>query len=332
MCYSAQIRAEYKLYTREFGATLSIEDYVRKFWSKNGDEWIKRLGGFRSWFEQPSTPEEQRIHDAIADWQARQVAEVEQELFKQTRRVADNERKLLAKVTKTAQEEVRKGTGKVEAAKAQLTELKRSGVRDAVRIYPQGLAPVMVWEDGRYVVKFMRYQCRIPGRPSSSDWVTDKSTGRKRLSGTYNARRDNLERYWRGQFGHQHGIVLADSFFEHVDLHDLEGRPLRAGEKPTDVILEFTPDYGKFMHVACLWAYWSGEEAGEPDEPDLLSFAAVTDEPPAEVAAAGHDRCIIPIKPENVDAWLRPNPKNLTALHAILDDRERPYYEHRMAA
>ena len=64
----------------------------------------------------------------------------------------------------------------------------------------------------------------------------------------------------------------------------------------------------------------------------LLSFAAVTDEPPAEIAAAGHDRCIIPIKPEHIDAWLNPDPGNLKALYAILDDRERPYYEHRLAA
>ena len=61
-------------------------------------------------------------------------------------------------------------------------------------------------------------------------------------------------------------------------------------------------------------------------------FAAITDEPPAEIAAAGHDRCVIPIRLENVDAWLNPDPKNLAALYAILDDRERPYYEHRLAA
>ena len=54
------------------------------------------------------------------------------------------------------------------------------------------------------------------------------------------------------------------------------------------------------MLVACLWSHrQEGEES-------LLSFAAITDEPPAEVAAAGHDRCIIPIKPENPDAWLDP--------------------------
>ena len=81
------------------------------------------------------------------------------------------------------------------------------------------------------------------------------------------------------------------------------------------------------MLVACLWSHWQ-----EPGEPDLLSFAAITDEPPAEVAAAGHDRCIIPIKPENMDAWLNPDPKNLATQYAILDNRERPYYKHQMAA
>ena len=40
----------------------------------------------------------------------------------------------------------------------------------------------------------------------------------------------------------------------------------------------------------------------------------------------------IPIKPEHVDGWLNPDPNNLKALSAILDDRERPYYEHRLAA
>jgi putative SOS response-associated peptidase YedK len=62
-----------------------------------------------------------------------------------------------------------------------------------------------------------------------------------------------------------------------------------------------------------------------------LSFAAITDEPPAEVAAAGHDRCVIPIKPENVDAWLNPS-GDLQSAYRILDDRWRPHCEHRLAA
>ena len=67
-------------------------------------------------------------------------------------------------------------------------------------------------------------------------------------------------------------------------------------------------------------------------EPDLLSFAAITDDSPEEIAIAGHDRCIIPIKPENVEAWVNPDPGNLAVAYTILDDRARPFYEYRMAA
>lgn len=81
------------------------------------------------------------------------------------------------------------------------------------------------------------------------------------------------------------------------------------------------------MLVACLWSHWTAT-----GEQDLYSFAAITDEPPSEVAAAGHDRCIVPIKPEHVEAWLNPDPKNLKALQDMPDDRDRPYYEHRLAA
>jgi putative SOS response-associated peptidase YedK len=112
-----------------------------------------------------------------------------------------------------------------------------------------------------------------------------------------------------------------------VKRHRLEGRELTEGELEENVVLEFRPQPAQDMLIACLWSHWQS-----PGEPDLLSFAAITDEPPPEVAAAGHDRCIIPIKPENIDAWLNPDQRNLAAQYSILDDRERPYYEHRMAA
>jgi putative SOS response-associated peptidase YedK len=164
----------------------------------------------------------------------------------------------------------------------------------------------------------MRYQCRPAGKPAFYD---------TKFPGTYNARSDSLEKFWKGQFGVSHGILVANAFYENVSRHRLEGRELREGEEAQNVVLEFRPRPQQDMLVACLWSRWTG-----PGEPDLLSFAAITDEPPSEVAAAGHDRCIIPIKPQHIGAWLNPRPGDLATQYAILDDRERPYYEHRLAA
>ena len=94
-------------------------------------------------------------------------------------------------------------------------------------------------------------------------------------------------------------------------------------------MLQFTPRTGEPMYVACLWSCWIDPKG---QEPDLLSFAAITDEPEAEVAAAGHDRTIINLKPEHVDAWLSPEPGNLQALYEIFDDKQHPYYQFREAA
>jgi putative SOS response-associated peptidase YedK len=211
------------------------------------------------------------------------------------------------KPTKAAANSQRIATDKIAWAMGKLADLKRTeSTDDDSRIFPGHYAPVMVVENGRRVVKPMRYQCRPAGKPAPHD---------TRFPGTYNARRDNLEGFWKDLFGHSHAIMFADAFFENVK---------RDG---ANVVLEFKPRPAQDMLVACLWSRWTA-----PAEPDLLSFAAITDEPPQEVAAAGHDRCIIPIKPEHVDAWLSPDPTKLRALYDILDDRERPYYEHRLAA
>ena len=82
------------------------------------------------------------------------------------------------------------------------------------------------------------------------------------------------------------------------------------------------------MLIACLYAEWRDPKGGKP----LLSFAAITDEPPAEVAAAGHDRMIINLKPEHLDAWLKPQGHSLEELQRILADRQAPYYEHEVMA
>ncbi|WP_341313574.1 SOS response-associated peptidase family protein [Paraburkholderia sp. IMGN_8] len=319
MCYSAQIQADYRKFVRMFGATMSIKEFARLFFERAEGSKAKIPKAMEDAFSEAQSDAEREVKALIDRFNAEQVTKLEQDLFKLRARLADAERSLQTKVTKATTESRRIATDKIAWTLGKLEDIRRTEpqARDS-RIFPGHYAPVMVMENGQRVLKPMRYQCRIAGKPASYD---------VKFPGTYNARRDNLEGFWKPLFGYLHGILVVNAFYENVSRAKMEGRDLAEGERDENVVLEFRPNPAHDMLVACLWSRWSA-----PGEPDLLSFAAITDEPPAEVAAAGHDRCIIPIKPENVDAWLNPDASDLAALYAILDDRDRPYYEHRMAA
>lgn len=319
MCYSAQIQADFRQYVRMFGAQMSIEEFARLFFERAEGSKAKIPKGMEDAFRAPQSDAERDIAALIASFDTQQTAQLEQDLFRQRTRLADAERTLQTRVTKAATESRRIATDKIAWTLGRLDDLKRTEpqLRDS-RIFPGHYAPVMVMENGRRVIRPMRYQCRPAGKPAFYD---------VKFPGTYNARRDNLEGFWKPLFGYSHGVMIVSAFYENVSRARLEGRELAAGEQDENVVLEFRPDPPQDMLVACLWSHWTGK-----GEADLLSFAVITDEPPPEIALAGHDRCIIPIKPENVDAWLNPEPGNLAAAYAILDDRDRPRYEYRLAA
>jgi hypothetical protein len=86
-------------------------------------------------------------------------------------------------------------TSKIEWAMGRLADLRRADLKDSDAHIYQGYY-ALVMENGHRVVKPMRYQCRPAGKPAIND---------VKFPGTYNARRDNLEGFWRGQFGHTHG-------------------------------------------------------------------------------------------------------------------------------
>lgn len=311
MCYSAQIHSDYRKMVREIGAVMDLDAFARLWIRENGLEHKKIPKALIDTLRPLLPPEAVEAMDA---WRGLDEQTWQQALFKQTKRKADNERKLAIKHTKTAETELGRATRKVEQIKGWLSDLHRTELeaRDW-RFFPQWWVPVLIREGEGYVIRPMRYQLRKPGLPASSDYTRDG-----KLSGTYNARRDNLGRYWRHQFGHTHGLMFVDTFWENVEQPN--GRTKR---------LNFRPRTGETMLVACLWAHWTDPEGKDPD---MDCFAAITDDPEPEVAAAGHDRTIINIKPEHVEAWLNPDPRNLDALYAIFDDKRHPYYEHRLAA
>jgi putative SOS response-associated peptidase YedK len=308
MCFSAQTWTDYRKYVRQYGAAIDIQEFVRLYGARRG-EGSKIPKGMDAAFATPASEPERQIKALIDEYNEEQVFKLEQELFKQAKRLADAERTLQTKPTKKALNDQRVAGNKVSQIKTKIADVKRTDIKERDnRIFPLVYAPVLIIENGQRIVRPMRYQCRLAGKPASYD--VD-------YNGTYNARRNNLEGFWRKEFGHQHGLIVATTFYENVE-----------GPDGKNQVLKFTPKTGEPMLIACLWSHWKGQG----DQPDLYSFAAITDEPEPEVAAAGHDRTIINIKPEHIDAWLNPDPANLKALYAIFDDKAHPYYEHQLAA
>jgi putative SOS response-associated peptidase YedK len=319
MCYSAQVIQVVRKLHREFGIRLDYEEAFRLFMRRLDDPSIAVSRGFEANFDNPSGDQEHQIKAAIDEHRSRTATKVEKDLFSQKTRLVNAERSLKEKETKKAREDVRIATTKIETLTTKLSDLRRSETSpDDNRIFPMVYAGVIIKQDGQNVLTPMRYFCRPAGKPAFYD---------KKFPGLYNARRDNLEKFWGEQFGHQHALMVVESFFENVQLHAMEHRELKAGEEGQNVVLQFTPEPAEPLLVACLWSHWT-----DPKEPDVRGFAAITDEPPADVAAAGHDRCIVNLKPEHVEAWLAPQGRSTEELQTILSDRAIPTIQHAKAA
>jgi putative SOS response-associated peptidase YedK len=297
------------------GIRLDYEEAFRLFTQRLEDPSIVISRGFEANFENPANEQERRIKAAIDEHRSRLATKIEKELFSQKTRLVNAERSLQTKETKKAREDVRIATTKIETLTSRLSDVRRSESKSRDnRIFPKVYAGVIVRQGAENVLTPMRYFFRPAGKPSFYD---------KKFPGLYNARRDNLERFWAEQFGHHHALMVVESFYENVQLHAMEHRELNAGEEARNVVLQFTPQPAEPLLIACLWSHWT-----DPKEPAVRGFAAITDEPPADVAAAGHDRCIVNLKPEHVEAWLTPEGRSLSDLQGILSDRQIPVIQH----
>lgn len=319
MCYSAMVEQRLKTLGLRFKARIDTPRFEELFRRRLGDESIKIGKALEANYERPDTPAEKEINRHIVEYRTGKAARWEAELFKQKKRLADAERALKVKETKKAREDQRIAGNKVAWHVKKLAELRRSSPEPQdSRIFPFWYAPVVVSDGDELVIRPMRYHCRPNGKPAWYD---------KRYDGLYNARRDSLGKFWKDLYGRHHAVMVVSSFFENVALHDYEKRVLAPGEKEQNVVLHFNPRATEDMLIACLWDRWQA-----PGEPDLYSFAAITDDPPPEVAATGHNRCLIPLRATHLTQWLRPEALDAAQLNALLDDRERPYYEHELAA
>jgi putative SOS response-associated peptidase YedK len=354
MCYSAQVIQMARKLSRQLGIRLDYDEVEKLFFRRLDDPSLNISRGFEANFDNDRYPlsqdvttdevrkaarsrasglpspgegtdaratrptennQERRIKGAIAEHRSRVASKMEKDLFTQKTRLVNAERSLKEKETKKAREDVRIATTKIDTLSAKLSRLRSSEPSEEDnRIFPFVYAGVIVKKDGQNLLTPMRYHCRPAGKRASID---------RQFPGLYNARRDNLEKFWGEQFGTHHALLVVESFYENVKRHTMEHRELLAGEQEQNVVLQFKPEPAQTMYIACLWSHWT-----DPKEPDLRGFAAITDEPPAEVAAAGHDRCIINLKPEHVEAWLTPQNHSTAELQAMLSDRAIPVFQH----
>src|SRR5690606_6573631 len=123
MCYSAQIWADYHRYVRKFGADVDIAEFARLYEQRSRRASIRTPRAMDAAVAQAATPEDEPISGHIAAWTDSQGTELQQELFRQKKRVAAGGRAMRARVTKKAQEDVRIGGNKVAQLTARLKDL-----------------------------------------------------------------------------------------------------------------------------------------------------------------------------------------------------------------
>jgi putative SOS response-associated peptidase YedK len=308
-------RADLETCLREYDAFLDVDAFELLYWERvnNPSAGIRFPIAIDRYFLQSENKNEGRIRDAIHAYRAIKIPEWEQEIFKQRKRYADAERALQKKYTKKAQSDLGIASRKIEQYLRWLTATKTlENTTGDTAVHAMNYAPVMLQTPKGHMLTAMRYHCRLAGKPSSID---------RQLPGLYNARKTSLQQWWRPVFGVRHALFLITGFRENVKRHDMEHRDLMPGEEPQNVVLEFIPDNQQEMLVPCIWDRWvAGEQV-------LNSFALITDEPPPEVADAGHDRCPINLTRAAADAWLEPEGQAAKALLSLLEERQKPVYK-----
>jgi hypothetical protein len=209
MCYSAQVESKWQRYVRDMEAQMSLPDFQELAQRRLTDPSQFRLPrGFDLEFADPKTDEERAIKDLVDQYRRAHLAKLETELFTQRKRLADAERKLAEKETKAATESKRIAGTKVKQALGKLALLTDDKPHSHdYRIFPKNYAPIILVRDGAKIMMPARYLLRQSGKPPFMD---------EKLSGNYNAGRDNLTKFWRQQFGATHAVMAIQSFYENV--------------------------------------------------------------------------------------------------------------------
>jgi hypothetical protein len=193
---------------------------------------VKIPKGMEMPFADATDGTEHEMRGVIDRYAADQTVKLEQELFKQRKRLADALRSLQTKVnqgrlrkpTHCHQQDRRDHRAAVGFASRRVTGSRLSSLSRSLRA-----------GDGHGERQARDKAHALPVRAGWQPAFHDV-----KFPGTYNARRDNLEGFWKGLFGYSHGLVVVNAFYENVNRHHTEGRELRKGEPVENVFVADT--------------------------------------------------------------------------------------------
>ncbi len=323
MCYSAMVEQSHRKLATRYGAEVDLDSYEDLFHRRwEGEKLAIPRGVEVAFTTNAQCKQEQGIAMLIREWHEEQINTREDDLSKQSIRLAEAERRLKIRETKKATNDKRIALQKIPWLEEKISWHQQTKTRDEdYRIYPQNYVS-LVYTDaaGNLKVGPFRYHMR----PAWADEKWDAQRG-----GSYNARRDSLQSVWKNQFGKHHGLLTVKHFFENVTPARYRAKPQLAADlsKRDRIVIRFEPDDHQYMEIPTIFDIWV-----QKGKPALYSTALITDDPLAEIAAAGHDRTPVSLKRSAARQWLDPKSRERSELFALLDDIKRPHYTHQVAA
>lgn len=300
MCYSALVEASYKEYCQQFGLTFDRDGWHDLYRQRSLDLSLKIPDGLTNQLASEDSIFGQSIAKFHADHLAAERLRISLDIESVSAAIEALEAK---KPGKTRDKDLGVKMRKRDKLAASLEQPAARGT--SYRIYPYQFAAAFAEIDGKRLLTPMRYRVL----PRTGVEVPPQYN-------VFNARRDSLQsaRTWKPLFGFKHAIFPFTRFYEWV---------LRDDRK---VEVSFNPDGYDGMWAAALY------EECQTEHGLVRSFAMVTDDPPAEVALAGHDRCPVFLDERLTGQWLLPAGQSLSELDALLDHKQPTYYSHALAA
>ncbi len=198
MCFAALVQQDVFALARHYGAAIDWTAFEDLFRRRVTDLSLKIPRALEANFVEPTTPEAFPIKQYIEQYREAHRQEWERKSPKEEARIAEAQRKLAKRDSESQRKELKVATNNIEKFRQLIADLGSPPSDRYGMVSSNIYAPVILTEQGRRLIRPMRYLCRLEGASPSWD---------EKYPGTYNARRDSLKSVWRNVYRKRHAIT-----------------------------------------------------------------------------------------------------------------------------